>query len=236
MGRENEMAERVIMAEPYPLAFQPNATALLIIDMQRDFLQSGGFGEMLGNDVSLLRSAVAPCQKVLETARAMGLLVIHTREGHRPDLSDAPPTKLSRGRLAVGIGDKGPMGRVLVRGEQGHEIIPELSPFPGEPIIDKSGKGSFYETDLDLMLRNHGIKTLIVCGVTTEVCVHSTVRQANDRGYECVVLSDCVGSYLPEFQRAGVAMITAQGGILGWVSDSSAAISALRSASSVEEN
>ena len=218
---------RVFDAEPYALPFEPAATALLIIDMQRDFLEPGGFGEMLGNDVSLLRTTIEPCTQVLKSARDAGLTVIHTREGHRPDLTDAPPSKLSRGGLEVGIGDPGPMGRILVRGEPGHDIIPELAPADDEPVIDKPGKGAFYETDLDLILKNRGISTLIVCGVTTEVCVHTTVRQANDRGYECVVLADCVGSYFPEFQRVGLEMIKAQGGIFGWVSDSARAVQAL---------
>lgn len=217
----------IFEAEPYPLPFEPAATALLIIDMQRDFLEPGGFGEMLGNDVSLLRTTIEPCTRILKAARSMGLTVIHTREGHRPDLTDAPPSKLSRGGLEVGIGDPGPMGRILVRGEPGHDIIPELAPGDDEPVIDKPGKGAFYETGLNLILKNRGITTLIVCGVTTEVCVHTTVRQANDRGYECVVLADCVGSYFPEFQRVGLEMIKAQGGIFGWVSDSARAIEAL---------
>jgi nicotinamidase-related amidase len=217
----------VFDAEPYPLPFELRATALLIIDMQRDFLEPGGFGEMLGNDVSLLRTTIEPCTRILKAARDAGLTVIHTREGHRPDLTDAPPSKLSRGGLDVGIGDAGPMGRILVRGEPGHDIIPELAPAADEPVIDKPGKGAFYETGLDLILKNRGIATLIVCGVTTEVCVHTTVRQANDRGYECVVLADCVGSYFPEFQRVGLEMIKAQGGIFGWVSDSSRAAQAL---------
>ncbi|MBT4905684.1 MAG: cysteine hydrolase [Rhodospirillaceae bacterium] len=217
----------IFEAEPYPLPFEPAATALLIIDMQRDFLEPGGFGEMLGNDVSLLRTTIEPCTRILKAARDSGLTVIHTREGHRPDLTDAPPSKLSRGGLEVGIGDAGPMGRILVRGEPGHDIIPELAPGDDEPVIDKPGKGAFYETDLDLILKNRGISTLIVCGVTTEVCVHTTVRQANDRGYECVVLADCVGSYFPEFQRVGLEMIKAQGGIFGWVSDSARAVQAL---------
>jgi biuret amidohydrolase len=220
--------ENFFQADPYPLAFQPESTALIIIDMQRDFLEPGGFGEMLGNDVSLLRSAIPPTQAVLKAARRAGLLVIHTREGHRPDLADAPPAKLSRGQLEVGIGDNGPMGRVLIRGEYGHDIIPELYPVAGEPVIDKSGKGAFYETDLHLILQNRGIKTLVVCGVTTEVCVHTTVREANDRGYECLVPEDCVGSYFPEFQRVGLAMIKAQGGIFGWVSTSAEVIERLR--------
>jgi biuret amidohydrolase len=214
-------------AEPYPLESEPGSTALLIIDMQRDFVEPGGFGEMLGNDVSLLRGAIEPCRRVLDAARRAGLTVIHTREGHRPDLTDAPPSKLRRGGLETGIGDQGPMGRVLVRGEHGHDIIPELYPLQSEPVIDKPGKGAFYETDLDLILKNRGIRTLIVCGVTTEVCVHTTVREANDRGYECLVLSDCVGSYFPEFQRVALEMIKAQGGIFGWVADSQEAMRVL---------
>jgi nicotinamidase-related amidase len=223
------MATMQIEAEPYHLELEPESTALLMIDMQRDFVEPGGFGEMLGNDVSLLRSTIEPCRRVLEAARAAGLTVIHTREGHRPDLACAPPTKLKRGGLKVGIGDKGPMGRVLVRGEHGHDIIPELYPAAGEPVIDKPGKGAFHETDLHLILRNREIKTLIVCGVTTEVCVHTTVREANDRGYECLVLSDCVGSYFPEFHRIGLEMIKAQGGIFGWVTHSERALEALDS-------
>jgi nicotinamidase-related amidase len=218
------MATLEISAEPYPLELEPRATALLMIDMQRDFVEPGGFGEMLGNDVSLLRSTIEPCRKVLEAARRAGITIIHTREGHRPDLSDAPPSKLRRGKLETGIGDPGPMGRVLVRGEHGHDIIPELYPIAGEPVVDKPGKGAFYDTDLDLILKNRGISTLIVCGVTTEVCVNTTVREANDRGYECVVLKDCVGSYFPEFQRVALEMIKAQGGIFGWVSDSQEAL------------
>jgi len=218
---------RTIAAEPYALDFDPRSTALLIIDMQRDFVEPGGFGEALGNDVSLLRAAIAPTRKVLEAARQLKLMVIHTREGHRPDLADCPPTKLARGRLKAGIGAPGPMGRILVRGERGHDIVPELAPIAGEDVIDKPGKGAFYATDLELVLRNRGIRTLIVCGVTTEVCVNTTVREANDRGFECVVLADCVGSYFPEFQRAALAMVKAQGGIFGWVSDSKRALAAL---------
>ena len=212
--------KKLIEADPYPVEFELAGTALLVIDMQRDFLEPGGFGEMLGNDVSLLRRTIKPCQSVLKAARATGLRVIHTREGHRADLTDAPPSKLQRGNLETGIGDDGPMGRILIRGERGHDIIPELAPNQDEPVIDKPGKGAFYETDLDLILTNGLVRTLIVCGVTTEVCVHTTVREANDRGYECIVLEDCVGSYFPEFQRIGIEMIKAQGGIFGWVSDS----------------
>ena len=221
------MANKAIDAEPYELEFDPKTTALLIIDMQRDFVMPGGFGEALGNDVTPLQATIAPTKRVLESARKRGMLVIHTREGHRPDLTDCPPTKLVRGRGKTRIGDAGPMGRILVRGEIGHDIVPELYPAPGEPVIDKPGKGAFYATDLELILRDRGIKTLIVCGVTTEVCVNTSVREANDRGYECVVLSDCVGSYFPEFQKAALAMIKAQGGIFGWVSDSRRALAAL---------
>jgi biuret amidohydrolase len=207
-------------AEPAALKIDLSKTALLIIDMQRDFLEPGGFGAALGNDVSRLQVAVAPCRDVLTTARRAGLLVIHTREGHRPDLSDAPPLKLERGDPALRIGAPGPMGRILVRGEPGHDIIPELYPIAGEPVIDKPGKGAFYQTDLQLMLRNRAIDTLLVCGVTTEVCVNTTVREANDRGLRCIVIADCCGSYFPEFHATGLAMIKAQGGIFGSVSAS----------------
>lgn len=221
------MANLAIEAEPYELEFDPKSTALIIIDMQRDFVMPGGFGEALGNDVTPLQATIAPTARVLAAARKRGMLVVHTREGHRPDLTDCPPTKLVRGRGKTRIGDPGPMGRILVRGEIGHDIVPELYPRAGEPIIDKPGKGAFYATDLELILRDRGIKTLIVCGVTTEVCVHTSVREANDRGYECVVLSDCVGSYFPEFQKSALAMIKAQGGIFGWVSDSTRALAAI---------
>jgi nicotinamidase-related amidase len=216
-----------VPAEPYAYEFDPATTALLVIDMQRDFVEPGGFGEMLGNDVTPLRRAIGPTRRVLEAVRERGMMVIHTREGHRPDLSDLPATKKARGRLACGIGDVGPMGRVLIRGEPGHDIVPELAPRPGEPVVDKPGKGSFYATDLELILRERGIRSLIVTGVTTEVCVHTTVREANDRGFECLVLEDCVASYFPEFQDAAIKMIKAQGGIFGWVSHSEALLKAL---------
>ncbi len=209
-----------VEAEPYEFEFEPRNCALLIIDMQRDFVDPGGFGEALGNDVSLLRKAIKPTQKVLDAARKKKMLVIHTREGHRPDLADLPQSKKLRGRLKTGIGDKGPMGRILVRGEYGHDIVDDLKAAPGEPVVDKPGKGAFYATDLDSMLHNRGIRSLVVCGVTTEVCVNTTVREANDRGYDCLVLEDCVGSYFPQFQKAALDMIKAQGGIFGWVSDS----------------
>ncbi|MDA8110460.1 MAG: cysteine hydrolase [Betaproteobacteria bacterium] len=209
-----------VRAEPYEFEFERASCALVIVDMQRDFVDPGGFGEALGNDVSLLRKAIAPTQKVLAAARAKKLLVIHTREGHRPDLADLPRNKKLRGRLKTGIGDKGPMGRILVRGEYGHDIVDELKPAPGEPVVDKPGKGAFYATDLDAILHARGIWQLVVCGVTTEVCVNTTVREANDRGYDCLVLEDCVGSYFPAFQKAALEMVKAQGGIFGWVSDS----------------
>ena len=216
-----------IAAEPADLTIDLDTTALVIIDMQRDFLEPGGFGAALGNDVARLQVAVGPCREVLDAARRHGLLVIHTREGHRPDLSDAPPLKVERGDPAMRIGAPGPMGRILIRGEPGHDIIPELYPIAGEPVIDKPGKGAFYQTDLELMLHNRSIDTLLVCGVTTEVCVNTTVREANDRGFDCLVLEDCTGSYFPEFQQAGIAMIKAQGGIFGWVAPSAALLSAL---------
>ena len=221
------MAHKSMHAEPYEFDFDPATTALVIIDMQRDFVQPGGFGEALGNDVSPLQAVIAPCRRVLEAARAIGMMVIHTREGHSHDLADCPPSKIVRGRGAKKIGDHGPMGRILVRGEHGHDIVPELAPIAGEVVIDKPGKGAFHATHLDHVLHNRRIHSLIVCGVTTEVCVNTTVREANDRGYECVVLADCVGSYFPEFQRVALEMIKAQGGIFGWVSDSSHALKAL---------
>ncbi|MBC8010755.1 MAG: cysteine hydrolase [Burkholderiales bacterium] len=216
-----------IAAEPYEFHLLPAECALLIIDMQRDFLEPGGFGEMLGNDVSQLRRTIAPNRRLLAAWRDLGLTVIHTREGHRPDLADLPPCKKVRGRSATCIGDSGPMGRILVRGEAGHDIIPELYPLPTEPVIDKPGKGAFWATDLHAILQNQGIRQLVVTGVTTEVCVNTTVREANDRGYDCLVPSDCVGSYFPEFQEMGLRMIKAQGGIFGWVTDSSNILSAL---------
>jgi nicotinamidase-related amidase len=214
------MPTAVIDAEPAPIAIDRERVALLIIDMQRDFLEPGGFGESLGNDVALLGAAIGPCRALLEGARKAGVLVIHTREGHRPDLADAPSAKIERGAPRQRIGDAGPMGRILVRGEPGHAIVPALAPIEGEPVVDKPGKGAFYATDLDAMLSNRSIDTLVVCGVTTEVCVHTTVREANDRGYRCVVPGDACASYFPQFHVMGLEMIKAQGGIFGWVSDS----------------
>ena len=222
------MTQHSIQAEPYEFTFSPASTALLIIDMQRDFVEPGGFGAALGNDVSPLQAVIAPCRTMLDAARALGLLVIHTREGHSADLADCPPSKIVRGRGAIRIGDVGPMGRLLVRGEQGHGIVPQLAPVAGEVVVDKPGKGAFFATDLDHILHNRGMRSLIVCGVTTEVCVTTTVREANDRGYECVVLSDCVGSYFPEFQRVALEMIKAQGALFGWVSDSQRALAGLK--------
>ena len=216
-----------IDAEPYPFSFDPAHAALLIIDMQRDFLEPGGFGEMLGNDVSQLRRTIQPNRRLLAAWRAAGLLVMHTREGHRPDLADLPPAKKVRGRSAASIGDAGPMGRILVRGEPGHDIIPELYPQAGEPVIDKPGKGAFFATDLHAILQHRGIAQLIVTGVTTEVCVNTTVREANDRGFRCLVPGDCCASYFPSFHEAGLAMIKAQGGIFGWVSDSQRVLAAM---------
>jgi biuret amidohydrolase len=221
------MSQVFVEAEPGPLAIDVDRTALVIIDMQRDFLEPGGFGETLGNDVSLLDAAVKPCAAVLEAARRRKMLVVHTREGHRPDLSDAPTAKVERGEPHLRIGAKGPMGRILIRGEPGHDIVAELYPKEGEAVVDKPGKGAFYATDLHAILQNRGIESLIVCGVTTEVCVHTTVREANDRGFKCLVPGDCCGSYFPEFHEVGLRMIKAQGGIFGWVSDSSRVLKAL---------
>jgi len=216
-----------VIAEPEPIALDWSSTALLIIDMQRDFLEPGGFGETLGNDVSQLARAVQPTAALLKAARAMGMLVIHTREGHLPDLSDAPPAKIERGAPSLRIGDPGPMGRILIRGEAGHDIIPALYPEDDEIVIDKPGKGAFYATELGDVLQKYGIENLLVCGVTTEVCVNTTVREANDRGYRCVVVADGCASYFPAFHDAGLNMIKAQGGIFGWVADSAAILKAM---------
>ena len=222
------MTELTMKAEPYDFTFDPASTALIIIDMQRDFVEPGGFGESLGNDVSILRRTIAPIQRVLRECRRHGMMIVHTREGHRPDLTDCPPSKRERGKPSRKIGDPGSMGRLLVRGEPGHDIVPELYPAAGEVVLDKPGKGAFYATDLELLLRNKRIRTLIVCGVTTEVCVHTTVREANDRGFDCLVLADCTGSYFPQFHSAALRMISAQGGIVGWVADSTALLDAIR--------
>ncbi|MDD2723523.1 MAG: cysteine hydrolase [Methylovulum sp.] len=216
-----------IHAEPEAITIKLAKTAVVIIDMQRDFLEPGGFGESLGNDVSLLAAAIAPCKALLAAARAQNMLIIHTREGHLPDMSDAHKAKVERGDPSVRIGEMGPMGRILIRGEPGQDIIPELYPQAGEPVIDKPGKGAFYATEFESILQANGIEDLIVCGVTTEVCVHTTIREANDRGYRCLVPGDCCGSYIPEFHEAGLKMIKAQGGIFGWVTDSARILDAM---------
>ena len=216
-----------INAEPEAIAIDLAKTAVVMIDMQRDFLEPGGFGESLGNDVSLLSAAIGPCKALLSAARQNGMLVIHTREGHLPDMSDAHKAKVERGDPSLRIGQMGPMGRILIRGEPGQDIIPELYPQAGEPVIDKPGKGAFYATDLQSILQKNAIENLIVCGVTTEVCVHTTVREANDRGYRCIVPGDCCGSYIPEFHEVGLRMIKAQSGIFGWVTNSNTILTAM---------
>ena len=221
-----------VVAEPEPIDLDWSTTALVIIDMQRDFMEPGGFGETLGNDVSQLARAVKPIGAVLAAARSRGLLVIHTREGHLPDLSDAPAAKIARGAPSLRIGDAGPMGRILIRGQAGHDIVPQLYPREGEIVIDKPGKGAFYATSFDDVLKQHRIDNLLVCGVTTEVCVNTTVREANDRGYRCVVVSDGCASYFPEFHEMGLKMIKAQGGIFGWVADSAAVLKAMQAETS----
>ncbi|AZO36610.1 MAG: isochorismatase family protein [Mesorhizobium sp.] len=208
------MAE--IAAQPFAFAFRPETTALIVIDMQRDFAEPGGFGASLGNDVSRVTAIVPTVKRLIEGFRAAGLPVIHTMECHKPDLSDLPPAKRDRGNPSMRIGDVGPMGRVLIAGEPGTEILDELAPLPGEIVIEKPGKGAFYATGLGDDLKRLGARQLVFAGVTTEVCVQTTMREANDRGYECLVAEDATESYFPEFKAAALAMIRAQGAIVGW--------------------
>ena len=209
-----------IAANPFPYDFAIAQAALVIIDMQRDFIEPGGFGETLGNDVSLLSAIVPACQCVLLAWRVAGGLVIHTREAHRPDLSDCPPAKRDRGNPRLRIGDAGPMGRILVSGEPGNQIIPALAPVAGEIVLDKPGKGAFYATPLNDLLKQAGVTHLLFMGVTTEVCVQTSMREANDRGYDSLLLEDCTESYFPRFKAAAVEMMRAQGAIVGWTATS----------------
>ena len=218
-------------AKPFAYGFDLRHTALVVIDMQRDFIEPGGFGASLGNDVSLLAAIVPACQAVLQGWRTAGGHVVHTRESHRPDLSDCPPAKRLRGSPALRIGDVGPMGRLLIAGEPGTQIIDALSPLAGETVVDKPGKGAFYATGLDETLRRRGVTHLIFMGVTTEVCVQTSMREANDRGYDCLLLEDCTESYFPAFRDATLQMLRAQGGIVGWTGSSSTLLAGLSAAS-----
>lgn len=219
-----------ITAQPYDYSFDISRIALVIIDMQRDFIEPGGFGAVLGNDVSLLSAIIPKVRQLLELFRQHRLLVIHTQEGHCPDLSDCPPAKLKRGNPPLRIGDDGPMGRILIHGAYGYEIIPALSPIPGELVIAKPGKGAFYNTPLQDELAMRGITHLLLTGVTTEVCVQTTMREANDRGYECLIVEDATESYFPQFKQATLEMLTAQGGIVGWRAPTAKVVEAIHQA------
>jgi nicotinamidase-related amidase len=216
-----------VPATPFPYPFAPGKTALVVIDMQRDFVEPGGFGSSLGNDVALLHSAIAPIANLLDAWRAHGWPIVHTRESHQPDLSDCPPAKRLRGAPSLRIGDPGPMGRLLIRGEPGTDIIPALTPQAGELVIDKPGKGMFWSTGLHAMLQAQGITHLVFTGVTTEVCVQTSMREANDRGYDCLLVEDATESYFPAFKAAALAMIAAQGAIVGWHTSSATLLGAL---------
>lgn len=222
-------ALRRVRARPFDFVFNPSSTALVMIDMQRDFIEHGGFGESLGNDVTRLQAIVPGARDLLDWARAQRMLVVHTRECHRPDLADCPPAKRSRGKPSLRIGDPGPMGRILVDGEPGADFVPELRPVEGEHVIVKPGKGAFHATVLGQLLESRSITHLLIAGVTTEVCVQTTMREANDRGYECLLVEDATESYFPEFKVAAIDMLVAQGGIVGWAAPLSALVAASQS-------
>lgn len=217
----------IVRAQPYDYDFPLNGVALMSIDMQRDFLEDGGFGTALGNDATCLQAIVPAARQLLQAFRDRHLPIVHTLECHQPDLSDCPPSKLKCGRGQLTIGDKGPLGRILIKGEPGNAIVPELAPMPGEIQIHKPGKGAFYKTELEKSLRSRSITHLIFMGVTTEVCVQTTMREANDRGYECLLVEDATASYFPEFKQATLEMIRAQGGIVGWTATLSGILQAL---------